>query len=195
MAPVPTEWGSAAHFALEEVVKHEMGGRDDHHEFPALRTERVQLFGIHGFGDELVFPLHGLISFCYGVRIRVDGHDAQHSKSRTVPELRRSASGQGRAAVRIDKRGMFGSDAAVANANAVTIADHVSDTAAWVRRIREETGTPCVWLIGHSEGGLVSLAAAQEVEGLCGLVLVAAPGKPMGEVIRAQLRANPANAT
>ncbi|WP_157696538.1 hypothetical protein [Porphyrobacter sp. CACIAM 03H1] len=85
---------SAPHFALEEVVKHEMGGRDDHHEFPALGTERVQLIGIHGFGEKLVFPLHGLISVCCGVRTWVDSHDAQHRKSRTVPVLRRSASGQ-----------------------------------------------------------------------------------------------------
>jgi pimeloyl-ACP methyl ester carboxylesterase len=40
----------------------------------------------------------------------------------------------------------------------------------------------------------VALAAAQEVEGLCGLVLIATAGRPMGDVIKAQLRANPANA-
>ena len=101
---------------------------------------------------------------------------------------------QGITTVRIDKRGMFGSAGAVPDANAVTIPDYVTDTAAWTEAIRAATGAPCVWLIGHSEGGLVALAAAQQSEGLCGVVLVAAPGRPLGDVLKSQLRANPANA-
>lgn len=100
---------------------------------------------------------------------------------------------RGIATVRIDKRGMFASKAAVADPNAVTIPDYVADTAAWVAATRKATGAACVWLIGHSEGGLVALAAAQELPDLCGVVLVAAPGRPLGDVIKAQLRANPAN--
>ncbi|HCJ43910.1 MAG TPA: alpha/beta hydrolase, partial [Erythrobacter sp.] len=38
--------------------------------------------------------------------------------------------------LRIDKRGMFASKAAVADANAVTIADYVTDTASWVGAAR-----------------------------------------------------------
>jgi hypothetical protein len=100
---------------------------------------------------------------------------------------------RGIATVRIDKRGMFASKPAVADPNAVTIPDYVADTAAWVGATRKATGAQCVWLIGHSEGGLVALAAAQELPDVCGVVLVAAPGRPLGDVIKAQLRANPAN--
>ena len=95
--------------------------------------------------------------------------------------------------VRIDKRGMFGSSAAIADANAVTLPDYVADVQAWTRVIRERTKTPCVWLLGHSEGGLVAMAAAKNPD-VCGLLLVAAPGRPLGEIIREQLKANPANA-
>lgn len=107
--------------------------------------------------------------------------------------LAKGLAGEGITTVRIDKRGMFASAGAVADANAVTVPDYIADTAAWVKVIRAQTGAGCVWLIGHSEGGLVALAAAQEVEGLCGLVLVAAAGRPMGEVMREQLCANPAS--
>jgi len=100
---------------------------------------------------------------------------------------------RGISTVRIDKRGAFGS-AAAGDANNVTIADYVTDTRAWVRALRERTGGRCVWLLGHSEGGLVALAAAQEASDICGLVLVAAPGRRLGETMREQLRANPANA-
>lgn len=96
--------------------------------------------------------------------------------------------------VRIDKRGMFGSRAAVADGNAVTIDDYVTDTESWIASIRKQTGVPCVWLLGHSEGGLVALAAAQKASDICGLVLISAAGRPLGEVLRDQLKANPANA-
>lgn len=101
---------------------------------------------------------------------------------------------QGVNSVRIDKRGTCGSQGAVPDADAVTIADYVRDTGAWVDAIRARTGNECVWLLGHSEGGFVALAAAANVDHLCGLILVATAGRPLGEVLKEQLRANPANA-
>ncbi|PKP90826.1 MAG: alpha/beta hydrolase [Alphaproteobacteria bacterium HGW-Alphaproteobacteria-14] len=123
-----------------------------------------------------------------------DGNNPLGVRAASYRLLAEGLAAEGIASVRIDKRGMFGSAAAIPDANAVTIADYVADTAAWVGVIRATTGASCVWLLGHSEGGLVALAAAQEVEGLCGLVLIAAPGRPLGEVLKEQLRANPANA-
>ena len=95
--------------------------------------------------------------------------------------------------VRIDKRGMFGSAAAIADANAVTIDDYAADVQHWARVISKQIGTRCVWVLGHSEGGLVALQAAQRGGAICGLILVATPGRPMGDILKAQLRANPAN--
>jgi pimeloyl-ACP methyl ester carboxylesterase len=98
------------------------------------------------------------------------------------------------ASLRIDKRGMFASHAAIADANAVTIADYAADVRAWVKVARTRTGLSCAWILGHSEGGLVALVAAQQPEGICGIVLVSSPGRRLGVVLREQLRANPANA-
>jgi uncharacterized protein len=95
--------------------------------------------------------------------------------------------------VRIDKRGILGS-AAAADANRVTIPDYAADVHQWVRVGRARTGASCIWLAGHSEGGLVALVAAQRPEGLCGLVLISSGGRPLGTVLREQIRANPANA-
>lgn len=100
---------------------------------------------------------------------------------------------QGIASLRIDKRGMFASKSAVTDANDVTIAAYASDIRAWIKLVRTETGAPCVWLIGHSEGGLVALQAADSDEDICGLILLATAGRPLGTVIREQLAANPAN--
>ena len=108
--------------------------------------------------------------------------------------LAEALAAQGVTTVRIDKRGLFGSKAAIPDANAVTIADYAADVHAWAKAIRARTGARCVWVLGHSEGGLVALAAAQTPADLCGLILVSSPGRPMGAVLREQLAANPANA-
>ena len=96
--------------------------------------------------------------------------------------------------VRIDKRGLGGSKGAVADGNKVTIADYVTDTHNWIAAIRKRTGVKCVWVLGHSEGSLVALAAAQQPDGMCGVISVSGAGRKLSDVICDQLRANPANA-
>jgi pimeloyl-ACP methyl ester carboxylesterase len=123
-----------------------------------------------------------------------DGNNPLGIRARPYKLLAEALAARGIPSVRIDKRGMFGSARAVADGNAVTIADYAADVHAWVEAVRGRTGAPCVWVLGHSEGGLVALAAAQRPKGMCGLILLAAPGRKLGEVLREQLRANPANA-
>jgi pimeloyl-ACP methyl ester carboxylesterase len=122
-----------------------------------------------------------------------DGNNPFGMKAASYRLLAEALAERGIASVRIDKRGMFASKAAVPDPNAVTIADYAADVRSWVARIKERTGADCIWLLGHSEGGLVALAARQSLD-VCGLLLVAAPGRPVGEALREQLRANPANA-
>lgn len=103
---------------------------------------------------------------------------------------------RGIASIRVDKRGMFASAGTFADPNAVTFDDYAGDALAWVEVARERTAAECAWLLGHSEGGLVALVAAQAAgPSLCGLVLVAAPGRPMAVVLREQLRASLADAS
>lgn len=122
-----------------------------------------------------------------------DGNSPLGIRASTYKLLAQDLAARGMTTVRIDKRGMFASAAATPDANAVTIDDYVSDVNAWVAALQKRTGTACVWLIGHSEGGLVAMAAARKHAGICGLVLIAAAGRPLGEVMREQIKANPAN--
>lgn len=123
-----------------------------------------------------------------------DGNSPLGISAAPYRQLAEGLANSGIGSVRIDKRGMFASAAAVPDPNAVTIDDYVADIGSWVGAIRAATGASCVWLAGHSEGGLVALAAAGTVDSVCGLVLIAAPGRPMGDVLREQLQSNPANA-
>lgn len=121
-----------------------------------------------------------------------DGNNPLGVKSASYRLLAEDLAKRGVATVRIDKRGLFGSVGA-GDPNKVTIADYVADTGAWIASARKATGARCIWLLGHSEGGLIALASAK-LPDVCGLVLVATAGRPLGTVIRDQLRSNPANA-
>lgn len=123
-----------------------------------------------------------------------DGNNPMGVKAAPYRLLAEGLAERGITSVRADKRGLFASKSAVADANAVTLADYAADAHGWARTLRSKTGNACIWLVGHSEGGLVALKAAQDLTGICGVVLVAAPGRRMGDIIREQLRSNPANA-
>ena len=123
-----------------------------------------------------------------------DGNGPAGLAAATYRLLAAGLAERGIGTVRIDKRGIGGSSAAVADPNAVTMQDYAADARTWITALQRRTGASCVWLLGHSEGGLVALLAAQRPDGICGLVLAATPGRPLGDVLREQLRSNPANA-
>ncbi|MEO1191508.1 MAG: alpha/beta fold hydrolase [Pseudomonadota bacterium] len=114
-----------------------------------------------------------------------DGNSPFGLNSDTYKLLAEELADAGIASLRIDKRGLFGSTEAVLDPEDVSLAAYAEDTRRWVALLRER-GYDCVWLAGHSEGGLVALKTAQEPAGLCGLLLLATPGRPIGDVLRAQ---------
>jgi len=122
-----------------------------------------------------------------------DGNNPLGIKGAPYRLLAEGLAAKGIASVRIDKRGMFGSRRAIADPNAVTIADYAADVHNWIKVVRNETGASCVWVAGHSEGGLVALASSRSPDDICGLILLAAPGRPVAEVLREQVKANLGN--
>jgi hypothetical protein len=123
-----------------------------------------------------------------------DGNNPMGVQAASYRLLAEGLSSAGISTLRVDKRGMFGSSAA-GDPNAVTQNIYAQDYLNWAAQLREETGRDCVYLLGHSEGGqMVAAAAAQDNTGICGLILVAAPGRPVFDVLREQLAKNPANA-
>jgi alpha-beta hydrolase superfamily lysophospholipase len=123
-----------------------------------------------------------------------DGNNPMGVTAAPYRLLAEALASKGISSVRIDKRGMFRSKGAIPDPNKVTIADYAADVRAWSKAAATKAGTKCAWLIGHSEGGLISLTAGQQRDGICGVVALAAPGRKLGTVIREQLKANPANA-
>ncbi|HLK23175.1 MAG TPA: alpha/beta fold hydrolase, partial [Caulobacteraceae bacterium] len=123
-----------------------------------------------------------------------DGDSPLGLKAAPYRLLAEALAAEGIASARIDKRGTFASMPAVRDGNDVTIADYASDVHSWIRSLRAKTGVRCVWVLGHSEGALVAEVAAEDADGICGIILVAGMGRKLADVLRAQLQANPANA-
>lgn len=124
-----------------------------------------------------------------------DGNNPLGVKGQPYKLLAQALAARGISTLRADKRGMFGSKGALADPNAVTIADYVADTRAWAALAAKRSGVKCAWLAGHSEGGVIAMAtAAQNPKGICGVALLAAPGRKLDAVIHDQLSANTASA-
>jgi pimeloyl-ACP methyl ester carboxylesterase len=90
----------------------------------------------------------------------------------------------GVASIRYDKRGIGASDPV--EERDLTIDDYVSDAAVFVARARADARFSKVTIIGHSEGGLIELLLAEKTP-VDGLILVAAPGRPLWQIVHEQL--------
>jgi hypothetical protein len=127
-----------------------------------------------------------------------DGNSQAGVSAASYRLLAEGLAAQGITSLRADKRGVGASRAAMRSEADLRFGAYVDDAKAWAGELRRQSGAPCVWLLGHSEGALVAEVAAQDGEGqegngICGVILVSAMGRKMGDVIRAQMQANPAN--
>lgn len=118
-----------------------------------------------------------------------DGNNPLGVKGDMLRLLAEGLTADGIASVRYDKRGVAQSRAAALDETALTFDRLVDDARAWVSETASRTGRPCVWLIGHSEGGLIAQSAAVDNPKVCGLVLLAAVGQKAGDQLREQLEA------
>ena len=122
-----------------------------------------------------------------------DGNSGQFGiRASTYRLLAEGLAERGVATLRIDKRGIAGSAAAATSEADLRFNAYADDARAWAAEAAAKTGQPCAWLIGHSEGALVALAAvADHNDKICGLVLLSGAGRPAGVVLREQLAALP----
>ncbi len=111
-------------------------------------------------------------------------------KAGTLKLLAEGLAERGIASVRVDKRGLYAS-AAAGDANSATVEEMGKDAHAWARVLTAKLGVRCIWLAGHSEGGAVAIAAAQDPSQICGLALISTAGRRLSDVIRDQLSWTP----
>lgn len=158
--------------------------------FPEMKIQSGDLAGLYrgGGGSSpvvLIVPGSGPTD--------LDGNNPMGVAAQPLKLLAKSLEERGISTVRVDKRGMYSSSNA-GDPNQVSVEIYAEDYRGWIDTIKSQTGQNCVFLMGHSEGSLMVSAAAEGRSDVCGLILVSGPGRPLGNVLRAQLEANPANA-
>lgn len=94
----------------------------------------------------------------------------------------------GYSSLRADKRCIGDSLLACSGEAKLTIQTYADDAAAWAAFLKAQPGVRCVVLLGHSEGALVAALASSKVKP-CGVISVSGMGRPLGDVILAQVRA------
>jgi pimeloyl-ACP methyl ester carboxylesterase len=117
-----------------------------------------------------------------------DGNSPLGVSAGTYRLLAEGLAAEGIATLRIDKRGI-GASATAATAEADLRFDtYAADARAWAAEAATRAGKPCAWLIGHSEGSLVALEAAQTPDDkICGVISLSGAGRPAGVVLREQM--------
>lgn len=117
-----------------------------------------------------------------------DGNNPGGVRASTYRLLAEGLAQQGIATLRYDKRGV-GMSAATLTAEAdLRFSDLVDDALLWADKAAAQSGLACVWLIGHSEGALIALAASErDSPSVCGLVLLSGAGRPARVILEEQL--------
>jgi pimeloyl-ACP methyl ester carboxylesterase len=92
----------------------------------------------------------------------------------------------GYASVRYDKRGIAASRAAAPDESAMRFDIYVDDAAAWIAKLKADPRFGPVAVIGHSEGALIGMLAAERA-GASAYVSLAGAADTPGAVLRTQL--------
>lgn len=117
---------------------------------------------------------------------------AMHSDAYKL--LAQSLATSGIATLRYDKRMIGASQIPGYKETDARFETFVDDAVAWLKMLRSDPRFNRVSVIGHSEGSIIGMLAAQRVPGLDAYVSIAGAGQNGGDVLLRQLHANPANA-
>ena len=107
-------------------------------------------------------------------------------KNNSLKMLAEGLADRGIASLRYDKRGIAGSTLGVTGEQDLTFATFADDAVAWGQQLASDARFSELVIIGHSEGGLIGILAAQRLEP-AKLVSIAGLGRPAGTVLREQL--------
>lgn len=103
-------------------------------------------------------------------------------------QLAEALAEKGIASLRYDKRAVGRSTVAGLREEDFVLNAFVDDAVAWLDWLRQRPDLGPRIIAGHSEGGLIALLAAKRAP-VAGIVLLATPGRRLGNVIRDQLQA------
>lgn len=108
------------------------------------------------------------------------------AKNDSLKQLGAALAKSGYAVCRVDKRGIGRSRAAGTEESELRFETYVSDAIAWIKHLKSDQRFSEVHLLGHSEGSLVGILAAQKIR-VASFVSIAGTGVAGGTILRRQL--------
>ncbi|MCE4044236.1 alpha/beta fold hydrolase [Lysinibacillus fusiformis] len=116
-----------------------------------------------------------------------DGNSVLAGKNNSLKMIAEGLAQKGITTVRYDKRGIGDNQALLTKEADVTFDHFVEDAVQIIQSLQANKAYTSVHVIGHSEGSLIGLLAAQKT-GVASFVSIAGAGRPMDEVLVEQLK-------
>jgi pimeloyl-ACP methyl ester carboxylesterase len=110
-------------------------------------------------------------------------------KNESLKKLAYGLAEQHIASLRFDKRGIAESEHAAKSEEALRFEDYVNDARAWIELLKKDKRFLKVVVVGHSEGSLIGMIAANGLAD--GYVSIAGAGRSADKVLKEQLGSQP----
>lgn len=109
-------------------------------------------------------------------------------KNNSLQHVALSLKAAGIASLRYDKRGIGASKAALTHESDLRFEDLIHDAQGWIQQLQDDARFGSVFVMGHSEGSLIGMVAAQQCQ-TQGFISLAGAGLPASEILERQLQA------
>ena len=150
----------------------------------ALKGKMVTPNQESGYPVVLIIPGSGLTD--------MDGNSAAlPGKNNSLRYLAEGLAGKGIASLRYDKRGIASSASAGKDEYSMRFEDGIKDARGWIDYLSKDKRISGIYVLGHSEGALVGMAASVDNPKVKGYISVAGAGRPAYEIIEEQMAGQP----
>jgi pimeloyl-ACP methyl ester carboxylesterase len=93
----------------------------------------------------------------------------------------------GISSLRFDKRGIGKSQIAMASESELRFETYINDVVSWISLLKRDNRFSKIILIGHSEGSLIGIIAAQQTD-IAGFISLAGVGRTADKILKEQLK-------
>lgn len=116
-----------------------------------------------------------------------DGNNILGVTAKTYKLIAETLATNGIASLRYDKRGIAASKDAMESEENLVFENYIDDAKAWIKLLKTDKRFSSIIVLGHSEGSLIGMVAAQE-SGVAQYISIAGIGRRIDTVLKEQLK-------
>jgi hypothetical protein len=152
-----------------------------------LNTATGILYGTLETPESLSSPLVILIISGSGPTDRDGNIQGLQGKNNSLKYLAEALASKGVASLRFDKRGIGKSASSAAREEELRFETYIDDVIAWLNYLEQQGNYSQCFVLGHSEGSLIGMVAAQRAN-VRGFISMSGAGRPAPELMIQQTR-------